>query len=113
MPTLFLLFAQGPAGGQAAAEIPFYLNPLFLMAMVVLFFFVVMWPAQRRQRKEQEQMLANIKPGSKVVLSSGIVGTVSKVHDDGELTVRSDEAKLRVLRSAVISVRGEEAGASK
>lgn len=107
-----IVFAQDLAKGPAP-EVPFYLNPLFLMAMVVLFFFVVMWPAQRRQRKEQEQMLANIKPGSRIVLSSGVVGTVTKIHDDGELTVRSDEAKLRVLRSAVISVRGEDTAATK
>jgi preprotein translocase subunit YajC len=107
-----LMFAQGE-GAKGPGEIPFYMNPLFLMAMVVLFFFVVMWPAQRRQRKEQENMLANIKSGSKVVLSSGVVGTVTRLHDDGELTIRSDESKLRVLRSAVISVRGEEAGESK
>jgi preprotein translocase YajC subunit len=54
-------------------------------------------------------MLANLKSGAKVVLSSGIVGTVVKVHDtEGEITIRSDDTKLRVLRTAVASVRGEE-----
>jgi preprotein translocase subunit YajC len=99
---------QAPAGGEQAAA-PFWMNPLFLMGMMVLFFFVVMWPAQRRAKREQANMLANLKSGAKVVLSSGIVGTVVKVHDtEGEITIRSDDTKLRVLRTAVASVRGEE-----
>ena len=103
-----LLFAQDTPAKGPPGDAPFWANPLFFMAMLVLFFFVVMWPAQRRQRREQEQMIANIKPGAKVVLSSGVVGRVTKVHDDGELTIQSDDSKLRVLRTAVVSVRSDE-----
>jgi preprotein translocase subunit YajC len=104
---------KGPAGGEQPAT-PFWANPLFLVGMMALFFFVVMWPAQRRAKREQANMLANIKPGAKVVLASGIVGTVVKIHDpEGELTIRSDDTKIRVLRTAVASVRGEESAEVK
>ena len=63
-----ILIAQDPAaGGGEQPAAPFWMNPLFLMGMMVLFFFVVMWPAQRRAKREQANMLANLKPGVKVV----------------------------------------------
>ena len=109
----YTLLAQDPAPKQQA-EVPFYLNPLFLMAMMVLFFFVVMWPAQRRAKREQQQLLASLKPGTKVVTSAGIVGTVLKVKEgEEEITVRSEDARLKVLRSSVIRVLGEETAESK
>jgi preprotein translocase subunit YajC len=116
----FTLIAQDPGQGKPAdgkaAENPLGIfgNPLLLMGLMVLFFFVVMWPQQRRARKQQQEMLTNLKPGTKVVLSSGLVGTVVKVHEqEGEITLRSDDSKVRVLKSSVASVRGEEATEAK
>lgn len=114
----FTLIAQDPGPGKPPDGKPgdnplgIFGNPLLLMGLMVLFFFVVMWPAQRRARKQQQELLTNLKPGTKVVLSSGIVGTVIKVHDpEGEITLRSDDAKVRVLKSSVVSVRGDEPAA--
>jgi preprotein translocase subunit YajC len=105
----YTLLAQDAAPQQQPGEIPFYLNPLFLMMMMVLFFFVVMWPAQRRARREQQNMLASLKAGHRVVTSSGIVGKIVKVKDgEEEITVQSEDTKLRVLRSSVVRVLGDE-----
>lgn len=104
--------AAPAASGKATPEMPFFMNPLFLFAMLGLFFFVVYLPGIRRQKREQEAMLNSIKAGVKVVLSSGIVAVVVKDHEDGELTVRSEDTKLRVLKSSVVQVRTEEAVAA-
>ena len=110
----YTLLAQDPAAPKQPAEVPFYLNPLFLMALMVLFFFVVMWPAQRRAKREQQQMLANVKAGSRVVTTAGIVGKVVKAKDgEDEITVQSEDTKLRVLRSSVMRVLGDEPAESK
>jgi preprotein translocase subunit YajC len=110
----YTLLAEDPPPAKQQAEVPFYLNPLFLMAMMVLFFFVVMWPAQRRAKREQQQMLSALKPGIKIVTSAGIVGTVVKVKEgEEEITVKSEDARLKVLRSSVIRVLGEETAESK
>lgn len=118
----FTLLAQDPApaksgDGKAADGGGLLGGPggmLLPIVLMVLFFFVVMYPQQRRAKKQQQQMLANLKPGAKVVLSSGIVGTVVKVHEpEGEITLRSDDTKVRVLRSAVVTVRGEETAEAK
>ena len=102
--------APGPAreGGQA----PFWANPLFMIAIFGVFFLVVMLPAQRRQKRDQAAMLANIKPGAKVILNSGIIGRVAKAKEgEDEIVIQSEDTKLRVLRSAVMKVLSEETAA--
>ena len=80
-----------------------------MIAIFGLFFLVVMLPAQRRQRREQAAMLANIKPGVKIVLNSGILGKVVKAKDgEDEITIQSEDTKFRVLRSSVARVLGED-----
>jgi preprotein translocase YajC subunit len=114
MQSAYTLFAQDapPAAPAKQPDMPFFMNPLFLFAMLGLFFFVVYLPGIRRQKREQEELLKNIKAGSRVVLSSGIVARVVKDHEDGELTVSSDDTRLRVLKSSVVTVQGEEAAAA-
>ncbi|MFO0801387.1 MAG: preprotein translocase subunit YajC [Gemmataceae bacterium] len=105
------LFAQA-AGGEGAPN-PFL--PMFIVGLMVLFWVVVIIPAGRRQKKEQEKMLAGLKRGSKVLTGSGIVGTVVTLKDgEDEIVIRSEDARLRVKRSAVQAVIGtDDAEAAK
>ena len=84
-------------------------HPLFLPAVIGLFILTMVVLPARKAKKEQQNLLAALKPGAKVILSSGIVGSVVKVHDtEGEVTIRSDDVKLRVLRSSIATIRGTE-----
>ena len=104
------LFAQAPQ-----QEIPFYLHPMFLIGMMVLFWVMIILPMSRRQKREQQEMLANIKPGVKVVTTAGIVGKVVAAKEgEDEITIRSEDTRLRVLRSSILRVLGtDEAEAAK
>ena len=96
--------APGPGGLLASP-----MAPLFLVGMFVLFWVVVILPAGRRQKKEQQQMLASLKRGTKIVTSSGIIGTIVGIKDgDEEVTIRSDDSKLKVLRSTIVKVIGSD-----
>jgi preprotein translocase subunit YajC len=98
------LLAQGQP-----QEIPFYLNPMFLLAMMILFWVVIILPMSRRQRREQQQLLAGIKRGTKVLTSAGIIGTVVNVKEgDEEITLRSEDSRLKVLRSSIVRVLGSD-----
>lgn len=112
----YTLLAQD-APKQQPAENPrgIFGDPLLLMMLLaLLFFLVVMWPAQRRAKREQQQMLAGIKAGSRIVTTAGIVGKVVKAKDgEDEITVQSEDTKLRVLRSSVMRVLGDEPAESK
>lgn len=108
--TFTAIFAEDPPpAGKEQPQMPFFANPLFLILMFGLFFVVVMLPAQRRQKREQAAMMASLKAGSKVVTTSGILGTVVKIKDgDEEVVIRSEDAKLKILRSTIARVLGEE-----
>jgi len=101
-----VLFAEGEGGGG------FLGNPMslfFMVGLMMLFWIVVVLPAGRRQKKEQEQMLATLKPGAKIVTTAGIIGKVVTAKDgEDEIVIRSDDTKLRILRSAVMKVLGTE-----
>ena len=98
------LFAQEPA-----QQMPFWANPMFLLAMLVLFWVVIILPMSRRQKREQQSMLANLKRGAKVLTSAGIIGTIVSVKEnEDEITVRSEDARLKVLKSSVIRVLGSD-----
>ncbi|MCI0703914.1 MAG: preprotein translocase subunit YajC [Planctomycetia bacterium] len=107
-----LLFAQeGQAGGMFANP----MFPFFLIGLMLLFWVVVILPMSRRQKREQEQMLANLKRGAKILTNGGIVGTVVSVKDgEDEIVIRSEDTKLRIKRSVVVQILGsDEAEAGK
>ncbi|HEY1188701.1 MAG TPA: preprotein translocase subunit YajC [Gemmata sp.] len=112
--TQFLLLAQAPEG-QPQQMPGGSLLPLFVIGAVVLFLMVVVFPAQRRQKKEQEQLVATLKRGTKVLTNAGIVATVVTVKDgEDEIVIRSEDTKLRIKRSVVVQVLGsDEAEAAK
>lgn len=108
--TFTALIAEDPAPAKPAAETPFWANPIFMIAIFGLFFLVVMLPAQRKQKREAAKLLEAMKPGSKVVTSSGIVGTVVKIKESGdEVVIRSEDTKLCVLKATITRIVGDEA----
>jgi preprotein translocase subunit YajC len=69
----------------------------------VMFYFLLIRP-QQKQRKEQENLLKNIKTGDKVLLNSGIYGIVTNVKEKTLMVKIADNVKVEVLKSAVGSV---------
>jgi preprotein translocase subunit YajC len=109
-----LLFAQDPPQ-QPQGGIFGPMFPFFLVGLMLLFYVVVVLPMGRRQKKEQEQMLAKVSRGAKVVTSSGIVGTIVSAREgEDEIVLKSEDTRLRIKRSVIIQVIGtEEAEANK
>ena len=102
------IFAEDPppaAGGGSP-----FANPMFLMlGLMLLFWVVVILPMSRRTRKDQEKLLSSISRGSKILTSSGIVGTVVTIKDgEDEIVIRSEDTKLRIKRSTVSQVLGTD-----
>ena len=84
-----------PGAGQGALA-----GLLPLLVMIAIFYFMLIAP-MRRQRKQQEQLIAALKPGDRVVTAAGIYGTVVGVKDD-RLTLRiADQVKIDITKSSV------------
>ncbi len=87
----FLLFrgrptrAQPGPGGLFGSPTTMF----FIIGLMLLFWVVVILPMNRRQKKEQENQLASLKRGAKILTNAGIVGTVVTAKDgEDEIVIR-------------------------
>ena len=108
--TFTAILAEEPPAVKEQPPNLFGGNPMFLMvAVFVLFFLVVMLPASRRQKREAAAMMAAIKAGTKVLTTSGIYGTVVKIKDgEDEVVIKSEDSRLKIVRSSIARVLGED-----
>lgn len=104
---MFITNAYAQSATDSAAGIfggsGFEMIILFVPLMVVWYFLLIR--PQRAQAKKRDEVLKNIRRGDQIV-TSGIVGKVTKVIDDKELEVEiADGVRIRVVRSAISEVR--------
>jgi preprotein translocase subunit YajC len=78
------------------------------MFLFMWFFFI---QPQRKREKALKTMLEALRPGDKIVTSSGIVGVVLSLKDKS-VSIRSNDAKLEILKSAIgeVTERGGGGG---
>lgn len=79
------------------------LSFLPLLAIVLLFWLLVIRPQQKRQKATQ-RLQASLEPGQRVMLTSGIFGTVTSLAEDRVRLVVADGVELEVVRAAVAQV---------
>ena len=99
-----------PAFAQAApAASPFggMEGIIPLLIMLPIFYFLLIRPQQQKQKQHRDMVLA-VKRGDTVIMSSGMIGTVTKVKDDNEVEVEiAPNTKVRVVKSMIADVRGK------
>lgn len=78
----------------------------FLLLLVVMY--LVMILPQQKKAKQHASLLGSLKAGDKVVTSSGIVGVVVSIRDQ-HVTIRSEDTKLELLKSAIQDVTERKA----
>ena len=89
---------QGPCGAETLWMMP---------AFLALMYFLMIRPEQKR-KKEQQNLLASIKQGDKVVTVSGMHGEVSSMTDT-TVTLRVDTVHMTFDRNAVGRIEREPA----
>lgn len=76
--------------------------------IVMVLFYFMLWRPQQRERAEQQKKLESLKKNDRVILQSGIVGTIFNVESGARyVTIKVDEStntKLKVLKSAIATV---------
>ncbi|WP_161606190.1 preprotein translocase subunit YajC [Microlunatus speluncae] len=75
--------------------------------MVVAFYFLMIRPQRKRQQKQQET-LNQLQPGTKVLLGSGVFGTILRIGDKQAVLELSPGNELTVLKQAIVRVAGPE-----
>jgi preprotein translocase subunit YajC len=100
-PTTTLLALAGPSRPGE----PHPLASLVMMGLIfAIFYFVLILPMRRKQGK-LEDLVKSLKSGDKVVLSSGIFGTIVGIDEDAFLVRVDEKTRIKVLKSAVAGLQ--------
>lgn len=79
----------------------------FILIFVVMIFF--MNRSQKKQMQKRQEMMEKITKGTKVLLTSGIYGTVTEVREDSMMVEIADNVRIRVNNSGIAGVDAPEA----
>jgi preprotein translocase subunit YajC len=74
-----------------------------LLAIVLLFWLMVVRPASRRQ-KDMVRLQQSLQVGQRVMLSSGIFGTIRSLTDDRARIEVASGVEVEVVRAAINTV---------
>lgn len=87
--------------GSAQAGEPNPFGSFLMMGLIfAIFYFVLILPMRRKQKK-LEELVRSMQTGDRVVLNSGIFGTIVGVEDDAFVLRVDDKTRIKVLKSAV------------
>ena len=105
------LIAMGPPPGTEQDPKAQMIQMIAMFAIMgVMFYFLLIRP-QSKQKKEQENLLKNLKTGDKVLMSNGIFGIIANVKEKTFIVKIADNVKIEVTKSAVTTVlKSDEAG---
>ncbi len=103
---MFISSAYAQAAGGASDAILQQL--LLFVPLIAIFYFLLIRPQQKRA-KEHKELIAGIRRGDQVILSSGILGKV-KTAKEGDADIDVEIAPgtvVKVIRATISGVRGK------
>jgi preprotein translocase subunit YajC len=98
--SMLAMASPGQGAGGLVQFVPFAL-------ILAIFYFVILLPMKRRQKKVQE-FQNSLKPGDKIVTTSGIYGQITKLNERSVQVQIADKVRIEVARAAVGGYQGQE-----
>jgi preprotein translocase subunit YajC len=102
---ILLALAGRPAEGE-----PNPFASLIMMGLIFAIFYFILILPMRRKQKQLDQLVKGLQSGDRVVLNSGIFGTIVGVEEDAFLLRIDERTKIKNLKSAVA---GRQAAATE
>jgi preprotein translocase subunit YajC len=99
----FVVALAPPPGSDA----PAWLSFLPFAAVLAIFYFIILMPMRKRQRKVAEFQAA-LKAGDRVITTSGIYGTITKVNDASVQLQIADKVRIEVAKASIGGFQGQE-----
>lgn len=88
------------AAQPAGSPIP----SLILMVGLFVFFWLIIIRPQKKRQKEHDQLVANVEKGDEVVMTSGLLGKVTKLDGDYLVLQVADGMELKFQKVAIHAV---------
>jgi preprotein translocase subunit YajC len=81
---------------------------IFFVPVIILFYFMLIRP-QQKQMKAHQAMIGALKRGDTVVMSSGMIGKVTRVENDEAMVEIAQGVNVRVVKQMITQVRDRTA----
>lgn len=78
-----------------------------ILIVGVIFYFLIFMPMRKRQKKEEEMRTA-LRPGDRIITSSGIYGVVAGVKEKTFIIKVADQVKIEIAKNAIAGVQGPD-----
>lgn len=102
------LYAMGSTGNGGAASGQSSLISFMPMVLIFFIFYFLLIRPQQKKAKEQQNMINNLKKNDKVIMNSGIIGTVLNIKGNIiELKV-DDNTKIQILKSSISQIFNQD-----
>jgi preprotein translocase subunit YajC len=75
-----------------------------MMAIVFAIMYFMMIRPQKRREKARKEMIANVKAGDRVLLTSGILGQVRTITETSIMVQIAEKTKVEVIKAAISQV---------
>ena len=82
-------------------------NPLITLAMfggLFVFMYLLIIRAQRKRQKELQSLVSGLSKGDEIVMTSGLLGKITKVEEDYITVQAANNVELKYQRSSVHAV---------
>lgn len=101
---LNIIFSEAYAQAAPVAPGLDFMSFAPLVILFVALYFIVIRP-QTKKAKEHREMLNALHRGDKIVTTGGLIGTITKIDSDNEVTVEiADQVNVKVIRSMIAHV---------
>lgn len=95
-----VVFAEGASAPALMQFVP-------IVLVFAIFYFLLIAPMRKRQ-KALQSLIEGLKKGDRVVTNGGLYGTVAGVEDKAVILKIADNVKVKVAKSAVAGLEGQE-----
>lgn len=99
---MFSFVTNAHAAGGTAGQTSMMAQIIPLVLIVVVFYLFLILP-QQKQRKKHKEFIESLKRGDKVITSSGMYGTITKVNDKDFVIEIADNVNIRILKDNIVS----------
>ena len=100
MNEMIVVANAAPAASPEASPFQF---PIMMLILFAIMYFLMIRP-QKRREKERKEMLDNVQSGSRVLLTSGIIGQVTNVKENTVVIRIAENTKVEAVRAAISQI---------
>ncbi len=80
------------------------MSQIVLLVVIFGIMYVLIILPEQRNRKKHNQLIENLKKGDKVLMQSGIRGTITKIKDNVVMVKIADKVEIEIEKSYIIGL---------